>query len=344
MTGSDTMPKLFAPYQLGNIKLKNRIVMSPMCTYSCGSEDGSIDSWHLIHYGARAVGQVGMIIVEATAVSPEGRISRNDLGLWSDDHIAGMHKLAQTIRQQGCVPAIQLAHAGRKAGVEGAIAPSALAFNEKTPVPQEMNQDRIDRVVDCFRQAARRAKEAGFAAIEIHGAHGYLLNQFLSPLANGRQDDYGGTLNNRCRLLNQVVEAVRAVWQGPLLVRLSVEEYHPEGNHPENYVQVAAELAKLGVDLIDCSSGGVVPAAISPYPGYQVPYAELLRRDGGVATGAVGLITSPLQAEEILANERADLVLLGRELLRNPNWPLYAAQTLGEAVPAPRQYQPAWNK
>ncbi len=336
------MADLFSPYKLAEVELKNRIVMSPMCTYSCTTRDGVAKRWHHIHYGARASGQVGMIVVEATAVSPEGRISPVDLGLWDDKHIAGMQELAETIKSEGSVAAIQLGHAGRKAGVPDAVGPSAVAFNERTQVPREMTVEDIEEIILSFSQAARRAKTAGFDVIELHGAHGYLINQFLSPLANKRTDSYGGTLENRYRLLNQVIQQVKQHWSGPLMVRLSVEEYHQDGNHPGDYVTIAQWLKQQGVDLADCSSGGVVQARIKPFPGYQVPYAEKLRRETGIATGAVGLITSPLQAEEIVANHRAELVFLGRELLRNPNWPLYAARELGVKIKVPDQYQAGW--
>lgn len=337
------MTKLFSPYNLAGVELKNRIVMAPMCTCSCPSEDGIVTPWHIVHYGARAVGQVAMITLEATAISPRGRISVNDLGLWQDEQVAGMQQLVSTIREQGCVAGIQLGHAGRKAGIkEPCLAPSAIAFNDKYPVPEEMNLEQIRDVVSEFKDAARRAKDAGFQVIEIHAAHGYLLNQFLSPLTNHRTDEYGGSPENRYRLLGEVVEAVQQVWQGPILVRLSVEEYHAQGNHPQDYLYVVKRLKEQGVNLIDCSSGAVVPAQINAFPGYQVPYAEYFRKEAAIATSAVGLITSPLQAEEILGNNRADLIMLGRELLRNPNWPLYAARELKVEIPIPHQYERAW--
>ncbi len=336
------MAHLFSPYKLAGKELKNRIVMSPMCTYSCNTQDGIVQPWHHIHYGARAAGQVGMIVVEATAVSPEGRISSQDLGVWDDKHVQGMGELVKTIKKENCVAAIQLGHAGRKAGVPDALAPSAIAFSEKTQTPREMTQEDVDETIVAFRQAARRAGAAGFDVIELHGAHGYLLNQFLSSLTNERNDSYGGTLENRYRLLEQVIQEVKQEWNGPLLVRLSVEEYHQNGNHPGDYVTIARWMKKQGVDLADCSSGGVVRGNINTFPGYQVPYAEQLRSEAGIATGTVGLITAPLQAEEILGNQRADLVFLGRELLRNPNWPLYAARELGVKIKVPDQYQAGW--
>lgn len=334
--------KLFTPYGLGGVALKNRVVMSPMCTYSCMAEDGRVTPWHLVHYGARAMGQVGMIIVEATAVSPEGRISPHDLGLWEDGQIAGMQTLVNIVKEQ-CVAAVQLNHAGRKAGVEGpGLAPSAIAFDDKYSTPREMTETDIAKVVSDFQAAARRAREAGFQVLEIHAAHGYLLNQFLSPLANQRTDRYGGNWENRYRLLGEVIEGIKSVWKGPIMVRISAEEYHSQGNHPRDYLEAVRRMQQQGVDLLDCSSGAVVPVPIDPYPGYQVPWAELYRRELGIPTSAVGLITSAPQAEEIVANGRADLVLLGRELLRNPNWPIYAARELGLELEVPRQYQRGW--
>jgi len=317
--------------------------MAPMCTYSCLTEDGIVADWHHIHYGARAMGQVGLIILEATAVSPQGRISINDLGLWEDRQVSGMSKLTETIKAQGCIAGIQLNHAGRKAGLgEPGLAPSALAFDDNYPLPREMSLVDITKTVNDFQAAAQRAKEAGFQVIEIHAAHGYLVNQFLSPLVNQRTDSYGGSAEGRYQFLQEIIEAVRAVWQGPLLVRISAEEYQPQGNHPTDYLYAVQRMKEQSVDLLDVSSGAVVPVRMNVFPGYQVPFAEFFRREMGIATGAVGLITSPLQAEEILGNNRADLVLLGRELLRNPNWPLYAARELQADIQIPRQYQRGW--
>lgn len=339
-----TVAKLFSPYKLGGVNLKNHIVMSPMCTYQCNTEDGVVDSKHFVHYGARALGQVGMIILEATAVSPTGRISINDLGLWDDAHIPGMASLVETIIGQGCVAAVQINHAGRKAGLgTPVIAPSAIAYDDNYLTPREMSQGEIKETVAEFQGAAKRAKEAGFQVIEIHAAHGYLISQFLSPLVNQRNDEYGGSAENRYRFLGEIIAAIRALWQGPLLVRISAEEYHPQGNHPEDYLHAVGRMREQGVDLLDCSSGAVVPAIIDPYPGYQVPLAEFFRREVGLPTGAVGLITSPVQAEEIIGNQRADLVLLGREFLRNPNWPIYAARELKAEIEIPFQYQRGWD-
>lgn len=337
------MAKLFTPYTIKNVTLKNRIVMSPMCMYSCPNEDGIVQNWHYTHYVSRAVGQVGLIIQEATAVTPQGRISPHDLGIWSDDHIAGLKKLVDMIKEYGAKTGIQLAHAGRKAVLEGdIIAPSAIAFNENSKTPKEMSKSEIDETIQAFKSAAHRAKEAGFDVIEIHAAHGYLINQFLSPLTNKRTDEYGGTSENRYRFLSEVIEAIKEVWNGPLFVRVSANEYHPEGLSVYDYIELAKRMKEQGVDLIDVSSGAVVPAKINVYPGYQVGYSEQIRNNAKIATGAVGLITSPLHAEEILNNERADLIFLGRELLRDPYWPRTAAKELGVTIEGPKQYKRGW--
>ncbi|WP_445612640.1 NADPH dehydrogenase NamA [Geobacillus sp. YF-1] len=335
---------LFSPYTISGLTLKNRIVMSPMCMYSCETKDGTVRTWHKIHYPARAVGQVGLIIVEATGVTPQGRISERDLGIWSDDHIAGLRELVGLVKEHGAAIGIQLAHAGRKAEVPGEIiAPSAIPFQESSRTPKEMTKTDIEETVQAFQNGARRAKEAGFDVIEIHAAHGYLINEFLSPLANRRQDEYGGSPENRYRFLGEVVEAVREVWDGPLFVRISASDYHPDGLTASDYVPYAKRMKEQGVDLIDVSSGAVVPARIDVYPGYQVPFAELIRREANIPTGAVGLITSGWQAEEVLRNGRADLVFLGRELLRNPYWPYAAARELGVSIEAPVQYERGWR-
>ncbi|MEK5523434.1 MULTISPECIES: NADPH dehydrogenase NamA [Heyndrickxia] len=336
--------KLFEPYTLKNVTLKNRIVMSPMCMYSCENEDGIVNDWHRTHYTSRAVGQVGLIILEATAVTPQGRISPQDLGIWSDDHIEGLADLVRMIKSHGSVAGIQIAHAGRKAELEGEIvAPSAIAFNEKSKTPKEMSKEEIKETVEAFKQGVLRAKKAGFEVIELHGAHGYLINEFLSPLSNQRTDEYGGSAENRYRFLKEIIEEVKLIWDGPLMVRVSANDYHPEGLAPEDYVQFGKWMKDQGVDLIDVSSGAVVPARISVFPSYQVPFAQKIKEEAGVDTGAVGLITSPLQAEEILQNGRADLVLLARELLRDPYWPRRAAKELGAEIESPIQYERGWN-
>ena len=335
---------LFTPFTIKNVTLKNRIVMSPMCMYSCSKQDGKVTDWHMTHYSSRAVGQVGLIILEATAVTPQGRISPYDLGIWSDDHIEGLKKLVDLCHEFGSKVGIQLAHAGRKAVIDGPIiAPSAIPFDEKSKTPEAMTVDQIKETVEAFKQAARRAKEAGFDVIEIHAAHGYLINQFLSPLANRRNDEYGGDRDGRYRLLSEVIDAVKTVWEGPLFVRVSANDYAEGGNTPDDYVYFAKKMKAQGVDLIDCSSGAVVPAKIDAYPGYQVPYAEKIRREAEIATGAVGLILNAAQAEEILKNGRADLIFLARELLRDPYWPYRAAKELRTKIEGPVQYQRGWN-
>lgn len=337
------MTRLFTPFTVKDMTLKNRIVMSPMCMYSCPNEDGKVTNWHKIHYPSRATGQVGLIIVEATAVTPQGRISPQDLGIWDDSHIAGLKELVDLVHEQGAKIGIQLAHAGRKAMVDGPIiAPSAIPFNEKYKTPEEMTEEQIAETIQAFVEGARRAREAGFDVIELHAAHGYLINEFLSPLTNQRTDQYGGDTDKRYRLLEEIIEQVKTVWQGPLFVRISADDYHPEGNQIDTYVYYSKKMKAQGVDLVDCSSGAVVPAAIDVYPGYQVPYAEKIRHEAEIPTGAVGLITHGLQAEEILGNERADLIFLGRVLLHDPYWPRTAAQELGVQLTPPKQYDRGW--
>lgn len=335
--------KLFSPYTVKGVTFKNRIVMAPMCMYSSHNEDGHLQNWHRTHYTSRAVGQVGLIIVEATAVSPEGRISPQDLGIWNDEHIAGFQELAGLVKEHGAKIGIQLAHAGRKAVLEGEIlAPSAIAFNEKSKTPKEMTKDDIAATIEAFKKGAERVKKAGFDVIEIHGAHGYLINEFLSPLSNKRTDEYGGSAENRYRFLREVIDAVKTVWDGPLFVRVSAHDYHEDGLTPEDYITFGNWMKEQGVDLIDVSSGAVVPARIDVYPGYQVKYSEAIKYGADIPTGAVGLITSPLHAEEILQNERADLIFLARELLRDPYWPRKAAKELGVSIDGPKQYERGW--
>ncbi|HEX7056382.1 MAG TPA: NADPH dehydrogenase NamA, partial [Bacilli bacterium] len=313
------MSELFSPITINKLALKNRIVMSPMCMYSCRNGDGVANDWHFVHYASRAVGQAGLVMVEATAVLPEGRISEHDLGIWSDKHTAGLTEIARLVHAFGGKVGIQIAHAGRKAEINGeTFAPSAIAFNETYKQPAEMTEADIARTVNAFQKAAARAKTAGFDVIEIHAAHGYLLNEFLSPLTNKRSDAYGGSAENRFRMLREVVKAVKAVWEDTLFVRISASDYHPEGLSVEDYVLYAKWLKAEGIDLIDCSSGGVVPAKIDAFPGYQVPFAEKIKRETGIRTGAVGLITEAAQAEDIVKSGKADLVFLGRALLRDP--------------------------
>jgi NADPH2 dehydrogenase len=335
--------KLFSPFTIKDVTLKNRIVMAPMCMYSSHNEDGHVQNWHRTHYTSRAVGQVGLIIVEATAVTPQGRISPKDLGIWSDEHIEGFQELVSLMKEHGAKTGIQLAHAGRKAGLEGEIvAPSSLAFNEKMKTPKEMTKTDIEETVEAFKKGAERAAKAGFDVIEIHGAHGYLINEFLSPLSNKRTDEYGGSAENRYQMLREVIDAVKTVWQGPLFVRVSAHDYHEEGLTANDYITISQWMKEQGVDLIDVSSGAVVPAHINVYPGYQVKYSETIKDGADISTGAVGLITSGIQAEEILQNDRADLVFLARELLRDPYWPRTAAKELGVIIEGPKQYERGW--
>ncbi len=335
--------KLFEPYQIKNVTLKNRIVMSPMCMYSSTGKQGFVEDFHFTHYISRAVGQVGLIMVEATAVTAQGRISPQDLGIWSDDHVPQLQKLVSGIKDYGSATAIQLAHAGRKSTVDGEIiAPSSIQFDETYKTPKAMTKEEITETVQAFQDGAQRAKEAGFDIIEIHAAHGYLINEFLSPLSNKRDDEYGGSADNRYRFLEEVIDAVKAVWEGPLFVRISASDYHPEGLAIEDYVTYARKMKEQGVDLIDVSSGAVVPAKIHVYPGYQVRFAETVKEQADIATGAVGLITSGIQAEEILQNNRADLIFIARELLRDPYFPKTAAKELRETIEAPKQYDRGW--
>ncbi|MBK3495198.1 NADPH dehydrogenase NamA [Viridibacillus sp. YIM B01967] len=339
------MAKLFEPYTIGNVTLKNRIVMSPMCMYECSDEDGLVQDFHKIHYATRAVGQIGLIILEATAVQEEGRISPQDLGIWSDEHVNGLSELNRLMHDAGSKTGIQLAHAGRKAQLESNIyAPSAIAFSDEYKTPIEMTTDEINNTVEAFKKAAIRSKEAGFDVIELHGAHGYLINEFLSPLSNKRTDEYGGSAGNRYRFLSEVIDAVKGVFDGPLFVRISAKDYADGGMEPSDYIPMTQWMKEQGVDLIDVSSGAVVLARIPVFPGYQVPFAEKIKHETPIATGAVGLITSPLHAEEILQNDRADLVFLARELLRNPYWSYRAAKELGVDIEALNgSYQRGWK-
>jgi NADPH2 dehydrogenase len=335
--------KLFTPFTIKNTTFKNRIVMSPMCMYSSHLEDGKLQNWHYTHYVSRAVGQVGLIMVEATAVTPQGRISPQDLGIWSDDHIDGLKKLVDLVKEHGAKIGIQIAHAGRKSTVEGEIvAPSAIPFNETSKTPKEMTTAEIKETIQAFKKGAERAIEAGFDVIEIHAAHGYLINEFLSPLSNKRTDEYGGSQENRYRFLKEVIDEVKSVWDGPLFVRVSASDYHDEGLSIDDYVMMSQWMKEQGVDLIDVSSGGLVPVPIKVYPGYQVQFAEKIKHGAGILTGAVGLITSSFHAEEILQNDRADFIFLARELLRDPYWPRRAAKELGVEIETPKQYERGW--
>ncbi|ANU28397.1 NADPH dehydrogenase NamA [Planococcus versutus] len=337
------MVKLFEPFTIKGTVFKNRIVMAPMCMYQSDQEDGQITDWHRVHYPTRAVGGIGLIITEATAVQPQGRISSRDLGIWDDHHIEGQSEIVRLMKQNGAKTGIQLAHAGRKATVDGDIySSSALAFDDSYKLPVEMSVADIKDTIQAFKNGAIRAKKAGFDVIELHGAHGYLINQFLSPLTNKRTDQYGGTVENRYRLLRNVIDAVNEIWDGPLFVRISAHDYTESGMTPEHYVEMCQWMKQQGVDLIDVSSGAVVPARIPVFPGYQVPYAETIKKNTPIATGAVGLITSPLHAEEILQNGRADMIFLARELLRDPYWAFTAAKQLNADITAPVPYKRGW--
>lgn len=346
---------LFSPLKIKGITLKNRIVMSPMCQYS--ATDGFADDWHLVHLGSRAVGGTGLIITEAMAVSPEGRISAGDLGIWSDDHIEPLRRINRFIHSQGAMSGVQLAHAGYKASsavpwnggryvsVENGgwvpVSPSATLLSDHQTYSQELSIPDIEKVILDFKKATQRALEAGFDVIEIHAAHGYLLNEFLSPVANHRTDEYGGSFENRVRLLLQVVEAVKEIItsETPLFVRISATDWREDGWTADDSVRLAHLLKDAGVDLIDCSTGGfVAPSAIPIAPNYQVPFAEQIKAETGIKTGAVGLITSADQANEILQTGKADLIFLAREILRNPYFAQNAAYELGEDVEVPVQY------
>jgi 2,4-dienoyl-CoA reductase-like NADH-dependent reductase (Old Yellow Enzyme family) len=346
---------LFTPLTLRGVTLRNRIMVSPMCQYS--SEEGFAADWHLVHLGARAVGGAALVMAEATAVEPRGRISPHDLGIWQDEHVPGLERVARFISAQGAVPGIQIAHAGRKASVsvpwEGdtplapgsggwsVVGPSALAFAPSFPVPQELSTGEIESVIGLFAAAAHRAIAAQFKALELHFAHGYLVHEFLSPLSNHRTDRYGGSLENRSRLAREIVRAVRAAWPEhlPVLARISTTEWTEGGWDIEQSVELARVLKDGGVDLVDCSSAGNVFGARPPVgPGFQTANAARIRREAGVATGAVGFITSAQQADHILRTGQADLVILGRQLLRDPSWPQRAAAELRTDIHWPVQY------
>jgi len=349
---------LFSPLTIKGVTLKNRLIVSPMCQYS--SADGFADDWHLVHLGSRAVGGVSLVISEATAVSPEGRISPYDLGIWKDEHIEKLAQITAFIKGQRCVPGIQLAHAGRKASTaapwkgrgrvteeEGGwvpVAPSAVAFADHYPMPVELDREGIRKVVADFTEAAGRAFRAGFQVAEIHAAHGYLLHQFLSPLSNQREDDYGGPFENRIRLLREVIAGVKSAWPAdlPLFVRISATDWAEDGWNADDSVRLATILKTAGVDLIDVSTGGLVSYQQIPVgPAYQLPFAARIKKEAGILTSAVGLITDAAQAEAILANGNADAVMMARELLRNPYFPLRAAADLKADVVWPVQYERA---
>ena len=351
--------KLFTPFRVRDIELKNRIVMSPMCEYS--AKEGHPQPWHMVHLGSRAVGGAGLVMTEASAVEERGRISAEDAGVYDDAHIASWRPIAEFVKSQGAVVGMQLAHAGRKgstappwAGGKGVaiadggwepVAPSKTPFDAGYPVPRALELDEIRGIAAAFRRAAERALEAGFQLIEIHAAHGYLIHEFLSPLCNSREDEYGGSFENRIRFALNVAKAIREVWPAelPLFCRVSATDWVEGGWDLKQTIELSKRLKPLGVDLIDVSSGGAVPYAKIPVgPGYQVAFAEAIRKEAGIATGAVGMITDPAQADTILATDQADLVFLAREMLRDPYWPRRAAKALDVKIAGPVQYGRAW--
>ena len=352
------MSSLFQPLAIRSINLKNRIVVSPMCQYS--SVDGFANEWHLVHLGSRAVGGAALVFTEATAVSDVGRITHHDLGIYKDEHIEFLQHITAFIKKQNAVAGIQLAHAGRKASHhrpwEGSAAlqenenpwrteaPSAIPYKNGEPVPHELTKEEIKKIVADFRQAAGRAKQAGFEVIEFHGAHGYLLHEFLSPLSNHRNDEYGGSFENRVRFIIEIIDAVRTVWseERPLFVRISATDWVEGGWTIEESVELCRILKTKAVDLVDCSSGGNSPGQKIPLgPLYQIPFAERIKKETGMMTGAVGLITTSQQAEDIIANGQADLVYLARQFLRDAYFPLHAAKELGVDIQWPLQYERA---
>jgi 2,4-dienoyl-CoA reductase-like NADH-dependent reductase (Old Yellow Enzyme family) len=352
------MALLFEPIKIRSIELKNRITVSPMCEYS--SIDGFANDWHLVHLCSRAVGGAGLIFTEAAAVSPEGRITADDLGIWKDEHIEFLKRITTFLEDRGAVPGIQLAHAGRKASHfspwkggkalqkdESAwetLAPSAIAYKDGEPLPKEMSKDDINQLIKDFSAAAERGLKAGFKVFEIHAAHGYLINEFLSPLSNHRHDEYGGSFENRIKILLEIIEAVRKIIKAelPLFVRISATDWVEGGWTVEDSVQLATILKTKEVDLIDCSSGGNSPAQkISVEPLYQVPFAEKIKKESRMLTGAVGLITTAKESEQILNDGQADIIIIARQLLRDPYFPLHAAKELGVDVPWPEQYERA---
>jgi len=353
--GWQSMSKLFSPLKLRTLEFKNRIFVSPMCQYSSASSFP--EDWHFVHLGSRAAGGAALVFTEATAVSPEGRISPQDLGIWSDDHIPAFQRITSFIKTQGAIPGIQLGHAGRKASTDvpwgsrdpltpekggwETVGPSPLPFDDRSPLPREMTAAEVEETTAQFVKAARRGLQAGFEVLELHMAHGYLFHQFLSPLTNRRKDRYGGSLENRLRFSLETAKAVRNAWLDslPLFVRLSCTDWVEKGWDLEQSIELCRRLKTIGVDLIDCSSGGLVPDAEIPAgPGYQVPFAAAIRQQAGIPTGAVGLITEPAQAEQIVSTSQADAILLAREFLRDPYWPLHAARALGVNVSWPKQY------
>lgn len=358
-SASDTEPHLFTPIQIGSQTLKNRILVSPMCQYS--SEDGFASDWHLVHLGSRAVGGAALVFTEATAVEARGRISPQDLGIWKDEHVPMLERIARFVEEHAAAPGIQLAHAGRKASTQApwvgnrqisprdggwqAVAPSPIPFRPGDEAPAALRKSEIQTVIQAFAAAVKRSRTAGFRVIEIHGAHGYLIHEFLSPLSNQREDEYGGTFENRIRFLSETVQAVRSEWPvpHPLFVRISCTDWFDGGWTLDDSIRLALRLKELDVDLIDCSSGGnALQQQIPLGPGYQVPLARKIRQEARIRTGAVGLITKASQADQIIRDNDADVVLLAREMLRDPYFALHAARELGQKPEPPMQYARAY--
>ncbi|MBB3349269.1 NADPH dehydrogenase NamA [Sphingomonas sp. BK069] len=342
------MPKLFDPITIRGVEFRNRIAMSPMCMHSA-TPDARVSTFHHVHYGARALGGAGLVFLETTAVLPNGMIGVGDLGIWEDGQIEGLAALAETIHTMGAKAGAQLGHAGRQYPIEDlpSVAPSAVPFTPESRMPEALTIEGIREVVEAFRQGARRAREAGFDVIELHTAHGYLLNEFLSPKANVRTDEYGGSHENRYRIVREVIAAVRSQWDGPLFLRISSTDYLEGGNTPDDFVVYGRWMKEQGIDLIDCSSGGMAMIKVDSFPNYQVPAAERIRREVGIPTGAVGLIETGRQADEIIRNGRADIVLVGREMLKDPFWARTAADDLRTPAPVPAQYTrygSAWQR
>ena len=352
------MPELFDPIAFRNVTLKNRIVVSPMCQYS--SDDGFASDWHLVNLGSRAVGGAGLVFTEATAVTPDGRISPGDLGIWKDEHIKNLKRITTFIESQDAIPGIQLAHAGRKAshkspwegntpltveqGSWETVAPSAIGYKATDPVPHELSSEELSTIIKQFSEAAARSLTAGFKVIEIHAAHGYLINEFLSPLSNKRTDKYGGSFENRCRFLFEIIDAIRNVWPHtlPIFVRISATDWVQNGWSISDSIDLALELKNKNIDLIDCSSGGNSPEQkINAGPLYQLPFAEQIKKKTGIHTGTVGMITTAAEANNIIKNQQADLIFLAREFLRQPYFPLHAAKSLGININWPKQYDRA---
>jgi NADPH2 dehydrogenase len=341
------MMNLFTEYKIKNLTLKNRIVMPPMCMY-VAPKTGMATDWHVLHYATRAVGGAGLIVIEATAVSPEGRLTSNDLGIWDDAHIAGLFAIVKAVHDNGAAIGIQLNHGGRKCEAEGMEieAPSAIPYDENSKTPKEMGKSDIADTVEQFSRAAVRAEKAGFDLIQIHAAHGYLLNEFLSPLTNRREDEYGGCHENRVRFLGEVLDAVRSVWprEKPVEVRITAEDYGEGGNRTEDLAAMLNLVKDKGIDSVNVSTGGLINVVPKAFPGYQVPHAEVIRTMTGLPVVAGGLLTDAVEVNHIVEEGRADQVFLGRELLRNPYWPLHAARALGADVEWPEPYKRADRK